>query len=139
MRLRIVIFTLLISVSKFITADNCVDSCLLTSNLVSVTDSCSLLQATSQEFTKDSLHHKRVSKKEKRKKLIAAISAFPFPFGFVGAHRVILGTKPWVPVVYVATFGGCFGILPLIDFIVIICNNDVEKFENNPNVFMWTK
>jgi len=74
-----------------------------------------------------------------RKKLIASFFAFPFPFGFMGAHRIMLGTKPWVPVVYVATFGGCFGLLPLIDFCVIVFSKDIEQYENNPNIFMWVK
>ena len=75
----------------------------------------------------------------KRKKLISAMLAFPFPFGFMGAHRVMLGSKPWIPVVYVATFGGCFGLLPMLDFIAILCTKDIEEFENNPKVFMWLK
>lgn len=74
-----------------------------------------------------------------KKKLVSAIFAFPFPFGFMGAHRVMLGTSPWVPVVYVATFGGCFGILPLIDFCVIVLSKDISEYENNPHVFMWVK
>ena len=76
---------------------------------------------------------------QKKKKRIAALCAFPFPFGFVAAHRVMLGTKPWVPVVYVATFGGCFGLLPLIDFCVILFSKDITQYENNPNIFMWLK
>lgn len=76
---------------------------------------------------------------DKRNKFISALFAFPFPFGFVGAHRIIMGTKPWVPIIYVATFGGCFGILPFIDFCVILCSKDLKKFENNPNLFMWIK
>ncbi|MDQ3047628.1 MAG: TM2 domain-containing protein [Bacteroidota bacterium] len=75
----------------------------------------------------------------KKKKLVSALFAFPFPFGFMGAHRVMLGCKPWVPVVYVATFGGCFGLLPLIDFCVIVFSKDIEQFENNSQVFMWVK
>ena len=74
-----------------------------------------------------------------KKKLISAMLAFPFPFGFVGAHRIMLGCKPWIPVVYVATFGGCFGILPLLDFFAIITSKDVSEFENNAHVFMWLK
>ena len=74
-----------------------------------------------------------------KKKFISALFAFPFPFGFMGAHRVMLGTKPWVPVVYVATFGGCFGVLPLIDFFVIAFSKDITQYENNPNIFMWLK
>jgi TM2 domain-containing membrane protein YozV len=76
---------------------------------------------------------------EKKKKLISAMLAFPFPFGFMGAHRVMLGCKPWIPVVYMATFGGCFGLLPMIDFCVILFSKDIEQFENNPHVFMWLK
>jgi TM2 domain-containing membrane protein YozV len=74
-----------------------------------------------------------------KKKLLAGFLSFPFPLGFLGTHRIMLGTKPWVPVVYVATFGGCFGLLPLIDFCVIMLSDNVEQYENNPNVFMWIK
>jgi TM2 domain-containing membrane protein YozV len=73
----------------------------------------------------------------KKKKFVSALFAFPFPFGFMGAHRVMLGTKPWVPVVYVATFGGCFGLLPMIDFFVITFSKDISQYENNPHIFMW--
>ena len=75
----------------------------------------------------------------KKKKFISALFALPFPFGFVGAHRVILGTGPWVPVVYVATLGGCFGLLPLIDFCFITFSKDITPFENNSHIFMWIK
>jgi TM2 domain-containing membrane protein YozV len=89
----------------------------------------------------DSVGNSEISlpKIKNKKRLRAAIMAFPFPFGFMGAHRVLLGTKPWVPIVYVATFGGCFGLIPLIDFCVIIFSKDFEQYENNPNVFMWLK
>lgn len=76
---------------------------------------------------------------DKKKKIISAMLAFPFPFGFMGAHRVMLGCKPWIPVVYMATFGGCFGLLPMIDFCVILFSKDIAQFENNPHVFMWLK
>lgn len=76
---------------------------------------------------------------EKKQKIISAMLAFPFPFGFMGAHRVMLGCKPWIPVVYVATFGGCFGLLPLIDFCVILFSKDIKQYENNPHIFMWLK
>lgn len=85
----------------------------------------------------DSLHSS--TKELRKKKIVAALTAFPFPLGFMGAHRVILGTKPWVPVVYVATFGGVFGLLPLIDFCVIVFSKDIEQYENSPHVFMWVK
>lgn len=75
----------------------------------------------------------------RKKKIVCALFALPFPCGFVGAHRVMLGTKPWVPIVYVATFGGCFGLLPLIDFCFITFSKDLTPFENNPHIFMWAK
>lgn len=87
----------------------------------------------------DSLSKGVTGKEKNKKKFISALFAFPFPLGFMGAHRVMLGTKPWVPVVYVATFGGCFGVLPLIDFFVITFSKDIEQYENNPNIFMWLK
>ncbi len=77
----------------------------------------------------------------KRKKIISAILAFPLPFGILGVHRVYLGTKPYMPYVYIGTGGGCAGIIPLIDFIAIISanKNTIRNFENNPRVFMWLK
>ena len=73
------------------------------------------------------------------RKVTAAVMAFPIPFGIVGLHRIYLGTEPYVPVVYIATVGGCFGILPLIDFFVVIFEKNTEQFINNPRVFMWAK
>lgn len=99
------------------------------------------------EMVPDSLCHdtlQTVSSKQTppeavKKKIVSALFALPFPCGFMGTHRVMLGTSPWVPVVYVATFGGCFGLLPLIDFCFITFSKDITPFENNPHVFMWVK
>lgn len=79
-------------------------------------------------------------KKQKlNKKITAAVLAFPFPFGMVGLHRIYLGTKPYVPVAYIATLGGVFGILPLIDFFAITCDKDFDQYRDNGKVFMWIK
>ncbi|TAL60805.1 MAG: TM2 domain-containing protein [Bacteroidetes bacterium] len=77
--------------------------------------------------------------KFKFKKRIAALLAFPFPFGLLGLHRILLGTKPYIPFIYIGTLGGCFLILPVIDFIAILSADEemFKKFENNPKVFMW--
>jgi len=84
----------------------------------------------------DSIKHSKF----KSKKLIAAILSFPVPFGLLGLHRLFLGTKPYIPFVYIATIGGCFLIVPIIDFIAILSANeeDFKQFENNPKVFMWS-
>ncbi len=74
----------------------------------------------------------------KKKKWIAAILAFPFPFGVVGLHRVYLGTAPYIPLLYVATIGGVFGLLPLADFIAILKSKegDLKSF-NSRKAFFW--
>jgi hypothetical protein len=41
--------------------------------------------------------------------------------------------------VYIATLGGIFGLLPLMDFIAITFGKDFETYRNNGNVFMWVK
>lgn len=76
-------------------------------------------------------------KNNARKKGIAAVLAFPLPFGVIGLHRIYLGTKPYVPLVYIGTVGGVFGILPFIDFCVILLDKDIEHYKANSHVFMW--
>jgi len=79
-------------------------------------------------------------KKQKlNKQITSAVLAFPFPFGIVGLHRIYLGTKPHVPVVYVASLGGVFGILPLIDFCCITFGKKFDTYRDNGKVFMWMK
>lgn len=73
----------------------------------------------------------------KNKRIIAAILAFPFPFGIVGLHRIYLGTAPYVPIVYIATFGGVLGILPFIDFCVLALDKETDRYLNNKKIFMW--
>ena len=99
-----------------------------------------ILKSTDTLFVlSDTTSSKLTPKELKKRKIISAMLAFPFPLGFMGAHRVMLGCKPWVPVVDVATFGGCFGLLPLIDFCAIVFSKDIEQYENNPHIFMWMK
>jgi TM2 domain-containing membrane protein YozV len=76
-------------------------------------------------------------RQEKNKKAVCAIMAFPFPFGIVGLHRIYMGTAPHVPIVYIASLGGAFGILPMIDFFIILIDKDLEKYIRNKKVFMW--
>jgi TM2 domain-containing membrane protein YozV len=77
------------------------------------------------------------TKQKKNKRITAAILAFPFPFGIVGLHRIYLGTAPYVPVVYIGSLGGIFGILPFIDFCVLILDKDETRYIDNKKVFMW--
>lgn len=77
------------------------------------------------------------AKQKKNKRITAAILAFPFPFGIVGLHRIYLGTAPYVPVAYIASLGGIFGVLPFIDFCVLILDKDEARYKDNKKVFMW--
>ncbi len=56
--------------------------------------------------------------------------------GFLGGHRIYLGTHQRTPVLYSITLGG-LGILPLIDLINIIFTKDLQKFEDIPQIIMW--
>jgi TM2 domain-containing membrane protein YozV len=77
---------------------------------------------------------------KENQKLIAAVLAFPLPFGILGLHRIYLGTDPWVPVAYIVTLGG-FGVLALSDFIAIVLADEAElkDYKNNGKIFMWVK
>jgi hypothetical protein len=60
-----------------------------------------------------------------------AITLGPF-----GAHRILMGTSPVVPVLYSVTFGG-FGLLVLIDLGHILFTRDLSSFTGNEQVLMW--
>jgi TM2 domain-containing membrane protein YozV len=61
-----------------------------------------------------------------------------FFLGGFGVHRFYLGTEVMTGIGYILTCGGIFGIVPLIDFIVIIINmDDISMYVNNPKFFMW--
>lgn len=78
----------------------------------------------------------KLKKDDQRKtRITAAILAIAL--GPFGVHRLYLGTKPYVPAVYVATVGGGIGILPFIDFIVLVFTKDITPYMNNNKVFMW--
>lgn len=76
--------------------------------------------------------------REENKRLIAALLAFPVPFGFLGAHRIYLGSAPWMPVVYTVTLGGG-GLLCLADFFAIVFADEetFRSYGQNGKVFMW--
>jgi TM2 domain-containing membrane protein YozV len=70
------------------------------------------------------------------KKVTAAI--LTLTLGMLGVHRIYLGTAPYIPAVYLFTFGGGFFVLPIIDLVMILSTNDISKFENNNKLLMWT-
>lgn len=129
--------------SKFCTANQLPEKIyVLTSDeisLLQMNDSILLIEEsyTSLERRPTPLLQIFHKKQKKNKKLTAALLAFPFPFGIVGLHRIYLGCAPYIPVVYIASFGGIVGLLPLIDFCFILLEKDIKPFTNNKKVFMW--
>lgn len=60
--------------------------------------------------------------------------------GWIGIHRMYLGSSDWMWAYYGITVCGIFGIVPLVDFIVLIVagvQDNVGQFCNNSNYFMW--
>jgi TM2 domain-containing membrane protein YozV len=58
--------------------------------------------------------------------------------GGVGAHRVYLGAKGAMIFYYIITGCGIFGIVPTIDFIMLIVDNkDISKYVGSNRYFMW--
>ena len=59
--------------------------------------------------------------------------------GFFGIHRLILGTQPINCLWYILTVGGIFGIIPLIDWIMILIDliNGSASYLDNPAFIMW--
>lgn len=96
-----------------------------------------LLQEFSQDKRPSPLLHLFHRKHKHNKKLTAAILAFPLPFGIVGLHRIYLGCAPYVPVVYIASFGGVLGLLPFVDFCYILAEKNKDAYAGNKKVFMW--
>ncbi len=61
-----------------------------------------------------------------------------FFLGGLGVHRAYLGTKTFTWIGYILTCGGIFGIVPLVDLVVMIVNaGDISAYEGNDKFFMW--
>ena len=61
-----------------------------------------------------------------------------FFLGGLGIHRFYLGTETMTGIGYILTCGGIFGVVPLVDLIVLAINyDDISKYVDNPKFFMW--
>ncbi len=60
--------------------------------------------------------------------------------GYLGIHRLYLGTEPIVIILYIVTAGGC-GIIALVDWImllmVLLDEKDMGPYIDNPKFIMW--
>ncbi|MFN0030932.1 MAG: TM2 domain-containing protein [Flavobacteriales bacterium] len=76
------------------------------------------------------------SKEQNENPRLVAI-ALDATLGMLGVHRLYLGTDLKVPILYTITAGGgC--VLWLVDLGLLIFSKDIEKYYNNPRIFMWT-
>ena len=57
-----------------------------------------------------------------------------FFLGTIGIHRVYLKAKPILILWYLISFGGFFGLIPLIDFIRLIMGQ-TDHYRGNSNLF----
>ena len=65
---------------------------------------------------------------------VVGAALFAFFLGALGIHRVYLGGSGLLILGYIFTFGGLFGILPLVDFIRIVAEG-TDHYENNDALF----
>lgn len=66
--------------------------------------------------------------------------ALAWVVGAFGIHRVYLGGKGMLIVLYIITCFGIFGVVPLVDWIVLLVgaiNGDISQYVNNDSFFMW--
>jgi len=60
--------------------------------------------------------------------------------GYIGAHRLYLGTETMTFVLYLITAGGC-GIITLVDWVqllmVVLDKKPLDPYTDNPNFIMW--
>ncbi len=112
--------------SKYKVDEAAIDQVFETSiNVVSVESAVNMMDITSVKATK-----------AEPNVWIAVI--LDFFIGGLAIHRVYLGGTPVLIIGYLLTCGGIFGLVPLIDFFVLVLNaGDISKYVDNDAFFMW--
>ena len=60
--------------------------------------------------------------------------------GEFGVHRHYMGTRPWMWAIYVFTGFGIFGIVPLVDWVMLligIVDDNISQYCGNTRFIMW--
>ncbi len=96
----------------------------------------SLRKGKIQKLTPILLTHITPKQLQENPKVVALI--LPGTLGAFGAHRIYLGTDPKIPIFYTITLGGGLGVLPAIDFFVLLFSKDLSKYYHNDKIFMWS-
>ena len=92
---------------------------------------------SSSQFGEDFLNMTSIEAGDPNPWVAFALSWF---LGGLGIHRVYLGGKGTLILIYIITCGGIFGIIPLVDWIVLLIgaiNDDIGSFVNNDSFIMW--
>ena len=59
--------------------------------------------------------------------------------GFMGAHRIYMGTSPGAALAYISTCGGCL-LVAFVDWVLLLIavfENDISMYQDHPGFFMW--
>lgn len=122
-----------VSADAYLIDDQRVEQLLAKSEDVSLaTVSTNLLQ--SQQMTADLTGTARV----KADKNFTTALLLNFFLGGLGIHRLYLGTKTFTWIGYILTCGGIFGVVPLVDLVVLIIHrDDISPYIDNTKFFMW--
>lgn len=83
-----------------------------------------------------------MSKRKGSNKNAFAAALIDFFLGGIGIHRMYLGSHPMMWFFYGVSCCGIFGLVPLVDFIVLIVagvDHSLGQFCNNNRYFMWIK
>ena len=70
---------------------------------------------------------------------VAALLICTF-LGCFGVHRHYMGTRPWMWAIYTFTFGGMFGIIPIVDWVMLLVglvDDDISEYCGNTKFIMW--
>lgn len=115
-------------------ADYKVDDSAIDALIENATEICALDAAEFSNFEAQtsSFNTKRVQP------VVALVLNF-FVGGF-GIHRHYMGTAPGMWALYTFTFGGIFGIVTFVDFIMLIVgtvDDDISQYIDNRSFFMW--
>lgn len=80
-----------------------------------------------------------LSSSDGQTKTIVAFVLDTVGLGCFGIHRLILGTRAINVLLYIITFGGIFGIIPLVDWIMLLLDlvEGNASYIGNPSFIMW--
>ena len=70
---------------------------------------------------------------------VASFLLCTFLGGF-GVHRHYMGTRPWMWAIYVFTGFGIFGIVPLVDWVMLLIglvDDNIGQYCGNTRFIMW--